>query len=429
MKSEFIVRPGGNPNNIRMDYNGAASCFSLPMGEMQVQSPLGYLEESAPVSWEKNGKHVRTRFVINGTTTTFAVDDYDRAQTLVIDPWATYHGGSQTDYLMALDVDATGNIYASGFTNSINFTVKSGTQMSVAGNYDAVLVKYANSGTLLWSTYYGGSGNDGASGVAVDNSGNPLITGGTQSSNFPVFNAIQSNLSGASDAFIVKFSSTGAPVWGTYFGGSGRDGDWSLGLEGGGVGVDLSGRIYICHSTESTNLPVLNANQSVLSGTEDAFMAKFSPTGALHWATYLGGSGNEEPRACVATGQQTVAVVGNTTSSNFPLLHPLQTTYQGNPNDAFIAEYDSSGTLLWSSYISGNATDGGWAITKDNQNAIYVALTSGSTNLPLVNSLQSHAGGYDTYICKYSATATPANGRSIAYATYWGGSKAEHPGR
>ena len=428
VKSEFMVRPGGDPNHIRMKYEGASRCRVLSKGEMHVDTPLGRLEESEPVSWIGGGKRIPTRYLVHGQTASFDVADYDRTETLIIDPWATYHGGTEYEHFNSVGCDAMGNVYAAGWTESADFPVQSGTQLSSGGNDDAIVVKYSNSGQLIWATYYGGSGDDGAGSVRIDVLGNVFLTGKTESSNFPVHNALQGSLSGAADTFLIKFSSSGVPSWATFFGGSGEDGnDGYRTGGGGGLSVDASGNAYICHTTQSTDLQVKHAQQSAPGGARDAFLAKFTGSGSLCWATYLGGSGNEGIQSCVVTPQHTVAVCGNTASPDFPLQHALQSTFQGNAIDAFITEYDTSGVLHWSSYIAGNAAETGMVVTSDQQGALYVGLRCSSSNMPLLNPVQSTlAGSVDIYLCKYGATANPANGRSLELATYWGGSEGDY---
>ncbi len=427
MKSEFIVHPGGNPADIRMEYTGATEMFDMPDGGMQVHAPLGYFEESTPVSWQEDGRGVNAEFSINGSTLTWDVEDYDAQKDLIIDPWGTYHGGSQVDHFYAVDCDGTGNIYVTGYTESSNFPVLAGVQNTYAGDADAILAKYSNGGQLLWSTYCGGSGEDVACAIAVGATGDMVVTGGTFSSNFPILNAWQAGLSGSQDVFLIKLNSTGQPVWSTYFGGSGNEGWYVeagyLASPKGGVALDASGNTYIAGGTGSTDLPVVNAYQPTYGGGGDGYLAEFSPTGQLSWATYFGASGGENFYQCCVTPQNTIAVLGRGSDPGFPVHNPVQANFGGGQQDLTITEFTSGGTMLWSTYLGGTDADFPYEISSDSHGGLYIASITSSSNMPTVNAIQpTLAGPVDGYICKLAATSNPSGGRTIEWATYVGGS-------
>ena len=171
-------------------------------------------------------------------------------------------------------VDASGNAYVMGYTSSPNFPVTPGAfQVTNGGNQDAFVTEVNTTGTaLVYSTYLGGTDDDGGNGIAVDASGNAYVTGFTYSPNFPVApGAFQPNFGGFVDVFVTKVNASGAVVYSTYLGGTGDD-------EGQGIAVDANGNAYVSGFTESPIFPVTpGAFQATLSGIYDVFVTKLSP--------------------------------------------------------------------------------------------------------------------------------------------------------
>ena len=203
---------------------------------------------------------------------------------------------------------------------------------------------------LLYSTFLGGSGSDGASGIAVDSDGNVYVTGVTESTNFPVINALQqgyagkATVNGPGDAFVVKLNASGsALVYSTYLGGTGDDNAL-------GIAVDLPGNAYVTGWTTSANFPSANAFQNAFGGgPTDTFVAKLNPDGsALGYSTYLGGNGidgDANGRGGIAIDSAGSAyVTGYTTSTNFPLEHPIRRFLKGG-NEAFVSKLTPGGTV------------------------------------------------------------------------------------
>ena len=272
----------------------------------------------------------------------------------------------------------------------------------------------ASSGpTLLFSTYFGGSNSSVATGIAVDSSGNIYVTGWTESPNLPVKNAIQSGFGGNVDAFVAKFDATGSTlVYCTFLGGSGDDRSF-------GIAVDGTGSAYITGWTYSANFPTAGSPaQGKLVGGRDAFVAKLSPAGdRLIYSTFLGGLGNEAGRGIAVDASGNAYIGGETTSSNFPMLSPVQSNLKG-PQDGFVAGLDSTGKLLFSTYLGGSGTDAVTAVAVDGAGGIYATGSTDSQDFPAVNAFQRTNGGYqDAFVAKLAA-----KGLALTYSTYLGGS-------
>ena len=203
--------------------------------------------------------------------------------------YSTYLGGNALDSGSNIDVDNSGNVYITGYTESDDFPMVAPLFGSYAGGGDAFITKINPSGSsLVYSTYLGGSLRDGSHGViVVDNSGNAYISGGTESNDFPTASALyESYAGGSSDAFITKIDASGSSlVYSTYLGGSGYD-------RVNGLAVDTEGNAYVAGFTNSTDFPAVAAlYENYEGGLSDAFIAKIDNSGSnLVYSTYLGGN-------------------------------------------------------------------------------------------------------------------------------------------
>jgi hypothetical protein len=239
--------------------------------------------------------------------------------------WATYLGGSSTDVGNGVAVDPAGNALVTGGTSSSNF---SGAINSYKGDGDAFLALVSANGELEWATYLGGSGSDSGFGIAVDPTGNALVTGYTDSINF---SERTNSYNGGHDAFVAKVSPAGAIQWATYLGGSGHD-------RGLGVAADVAGNALVTGRTSSINLS--GTTNSYNGGASDAFVAKVSPAGAIEWATYLGGNASEYGQGIAVNAAGNAMVTGHTSSTDF---FGANNTYKGGARDAFVAKIIGAG--------------------------------------------------------------------------------------
>ncbi len=247
--------------------------------------------------------------------------------------YSTYLGGSGGEKGSGIAVDSAGNAYVTGLTGSFDFPTAGPFQAVLSGSEDAFVTKLNPTGSaLVYSTYLGGSSNEGGNGIAVDFSGNAYVTGQTTSTNFPTASPLQASSGGEQDAFVAKLNPGGsALIYSTYLGGSIPD-------SGFGIAVDSAGNAYVMGSTSSTNFPTANPLQPSAGGEQDAFVAKLNPSGsALVYSTYLGGSGGETGNGIAVDSTGNAYVTGNTTSTNFPTVNPLQGVLGGIAN-AFVAK-------------------------------------------------------------------------------------------
>lgn len=333
--------------------------------------------------------------------------------------YCTYLGGSGDDRAYGIAVDAAGAAYVTGRTASADFPVAAPLQPKLAGYENAFVLKLSPSGdSLTYSTYLGGSSSDGGYGIAVDASGAAYVVGDAASLNFPAGGWQKTN-HGGQDAFVAKLSADGSRLtYSTYLGGSNID-------HGAAIAVDASGDAWVAGSTWSSDFPVANAFQEASGGGQDAFVAELDPAGDnLLLGSYLGGSGGSLGYPEAAQGisldwQGNAYLAGVTSSLNFPVLNPLQSSLDGE-TDAFLTKVNASGTLSYSTYLGGSGMDAANAVAVDSSGAAYVAGYTYSTDLPVLGAFQtSNAGDCDAFLARVSATGT------MVYLTYLGGNGAD----
>ena len=208
--------------------------------------------------------------------------------------FSTYLGGSggtvgNPEAGQGIAIDASGNAYVAGVTGSANFPVLNALQPSLDAGLDAFVAKLSSTGTLLYSTYLGGSGIDVGNGVAVDSSGRAFVAGYTASTDFPIQGGMQTANGGDYDAFVAELSPAGnSLVWSTYLGGSASDTATA-------VALDPAGSLYVAGWTLSANFPLANPFQSVNTDNYAAFVTKIAfPTSvpAVLGITPSSGSGS-----------------------------------------------------------------------------------------------------------------------------------------
>ena len=320
--------------------------------------------------------------------------------------YSTYLGGKQNDYATSVAVDSKGDVFVTGYTDSIDFPLtKSFFQGSLLGAQNAFFTELNATGgaPALYSTYFGGAGTDTASGIALDAAGKAYIVGSSTSLNLPTSTtAYQKTNAGASDAFVAEFdpaqTAASSLVFATYLGGSGND-------SANAVALDASENIYVTGSTASSNFPVTpGVLQNALKGASDTFVTKLNPGGATPaYSTYLGGSGADTAASIAVDVDGNALLTGNTQSTDFPVQSPLQaacaSTAAATCNDAFVASLNATATgLNYSTYLGGGEPDSGVGIALDPstvnpQNAYIVGSTASSDFPTTPKPLEATCGG------------------------------------
>lgn len=310
--------------------------------------------------------------------------------------YSTYLGGGLWEYGLDIALDGLGYAYVTGFTHG-GFPTTPGAFQSSSGGIDGFVAKLNLDGSeLVYSTYLGGSWNDGADSLAVDGAGNVYVTGGTGSPDFPTVNALQPTMGGGdADAFVAKLNTDGSDlIFSTYLGGG------AGGYESGhGIVIDQQGNIYVAGATDATDFPTVDPLQPAYGGGSlDGFVAKLNPEGsALLFSTYYGGSGLDRALGMGIDSAGNSYITGYTSSTDLPTVEALQATNAGG-YDAFLAVVKDDGTtLLFSTYLGGGGDencynpgqgDAGLAVHPSGK-AYLTGLTS-STDFPIT------VGAWDT---------------------------------
>jgi hypothetical protein len=336
--------------------------------------------------------------------------------------YATYLGGSKGDAAYALALDESGRVLVTGVTGSSDFPLANPLQSKLGGGNDVFLARLSPSGqTLLNSTYWGGKGNDFGRAIGLDSIRNVYVAGHTASVDFPLFpkgNSLQPQFGGGNaDAFVSKFNAgISAAAFSTYLGGTAHDAAW-------GLSVDSEGRVSLTGDTNSTDFPTVNALQpSFGGGSMDAFVCRLDAAGTgLIFSTYLGGGAPDYGRGTALDAQGYLLITGETASTDFPLVNPLQTKHRGL-GDVFLTRLAPSGEVLaYSTYLGAVGWEWGHAVAVDATGKAFIVGATNSAYFPTKDPFQrTMGGGADGFVAKvapttrYTITAsTGANGGSI----------------
>lgn len=333
--------------------------------------------------------------------------------------WSTFQGGNAGDGVRDIAIDRQGFIYTVGTTSSTTGVASTGAfQSGLNGSSDVILAKYDRNGMKIWSTYFGGNGEENGQGIIVDKDGNIIICGNTNSTTGLASGSVQNTLAGGeSDIFIAKFTADGQSSWATYYGGSKND-------QANDVAVDGQNNIVITGWSFSENGIFRNGFDSTQAGGNewggDMIVAKFSTSGILIWGTYYGDVRDELGLQIGVDQLDNVFVTGWTTSKvNFA----TSGSYQSSPGDladAFLIKFDASGRRQWCTYLGGEGEDFGDAMVILRNGEVVIGGSTNSTrNITFgTNSLQTNSGGqYDFFLSKFSNNGNPL------WSTYYGGNE------
>ncbi len=263
--------------------------------------------------------------------------------------YAGYIGGSGSDAVAAVAVDASGIAYVTGSTDSSasSFPVKNGFDTSYNGGVDAFVVTVSADGAAVQAaSYLGGAGYDAGSAIALSPIGMIVVAGQTESdaSSFPVKNGPGMKRGGGTDAWVATISSDGNSLLSAgYIGGNGNDAAT-------GLTVDRAGVVYVAGSTTSTatTFPVKRGPSLVPGGKVDAWLAKLSPDGReLSYAGFVGGSGDDQGAALAVDSLGNVLLAGftNSDANSFPVSGGLGQTQRGG-YDAFLTKIATNPDLM-----------------------------------------------------------------------------------
>lgn len=435
LKYDIEVGANADYQKIAFRVTGADELRINDNGELVMQVGNRAIIEQAPLVMQGD-KRLKARWKLMQDEVHYEIEGVNKRLPFVIDPllraWGTYIGNNNGDtYCEANSVvnDASGNVYVAGSTaNANNLIVSTGAHQTNfgGGSEDAYLIKYSANGTRLWGTFYGGNGIERGNDCAVDANGNVFLTGETGSSGAAIASAGSHqtvNNSGLySNAFLVKFNSSGQRLWGTFYGGSVSESAFTC-------CTDLAGNVFIGGQAYSSNaVATAGSYQTSLLSFGDGFFAKFDAQGTCLWGSYIGGWGTMgydivSGMSCDASGNLILCGSISSTSS-IGTAGVFQPVPIGGEQDGFVSKFDGSGAMIWSTYYGANTFAGNDIVNDcviDNSGNIYIAGTVASvygfTNSPLPaaspNSLIATPGayqsnesmtGYDIYVAKLNSS-------------------------
>lgn len=429
LKYDLIVRPGGNPSDIRIQYEGADQ-LRIANGNLRIKTSVNEVVELKPYAYQLlHGDTVviEARYKLKGAQVTFVLGDYDTTQPLIIDPtlvFSTYTGSSADNWGTTATYDSYKNTYTAGLVFNIGYPVSVGAYSDhYIGNADIGIFKFDTSGSeRLFATYLGGTYADMPHSMYVNAFDELLIFGTTGSEDFPTTaNAYDNSFNGGSelaylcfynndyyrtiyyphgsDIFVSHFSSDGSSLLAsTFVGGSGNDGlnyrthynatpeiimqgndslyyNYGDGARG-EIVTDNLNNVYIGSTTMSDDFPVTpNALQMESGGRQDGVLLKLDHNlRHLLWSTYVGGDGDDAIYSIDCDTLYNVVACGGTNSANLDFSSSgLQSTYGGGSADGLVLKVSSNGeTLLGATYYGSPAYDQCYFVRCGKQGDIFL---------------------------------------------------------
>ncbi len=465
LEHDFIVSPHSDPSGIRftltgaehLDLNDSGDLVASAGGEKVIlQKPIAYQEVDGKKIKVKSAFRLDTSHPASNPVISFQLGHYDPTRQLIIDPvfsFSTYLTGTGMDQVTAVTTDATGNIYLTGYTSSSDFPTQNAEQPQLgcspsapAGCQNVFITKMDPTGhTLLYSTYLGGSSQDSGAAIAVDNSGNVIVAGVSESSNFPHAGAIPSLLCQINNDcyFIASLKPDGSALnYSGQIGGS--EGAYTNGTNG-RLAVDASGSAYLAGITDSANFQLTSGTLvSSIAGYPyiSTFVLKVDPTGNLLYSTAI--PGNAAPNPSVAfnnfflptgivvdsSGQATISGTGGpglpTTAGVVSATFPNNVMNVEDPIAGYVLQLNATASAInYGTYVPGTDTLGAMAIDKSGN--LYLTGSTSETTLPVsTNAYQKSLIPGQNCTCNdgFVVKLNP-QGTSILAASYLGGTPSQ----
>jgi hypothetical protein len=345
--------------------------------------------------------------------------------------FSTFLGHGEQDEILAVALDSAGAVYVTGFTSSSSFPTTPGAFQqqcgSCANRPDAFVTKLSPNGdALLYSTFLGGERDDYGAAISIGSDGLASVTGTTWSADFPVTPGAYDTtfIPPRNDIFVTKLNASGTDlIYSTYIGGDdGFD-------EGSGVAVSPGGEVTVTGLTTAPDYPTTpGAYQTTRLGGYDGVVARLNAAGtALIYSTYLGGNADDYPGEVHLAQDGSAYIAGFTASENFPTTPgAYQRTFAGGNYDAFVTKLNPTGSnLIYSTYVGGAATEGGYAVGMDvnSHGEVYIAGLTYSADYPTTADAYqpNFAGHHDAFLSIVSA-----DGNALRYSTFFGGSSQDY---
>jgi large repetitive protein len=324
--------------------------------------------------------------------------------------WSTYFGGSDDEGTFKVANLENGSTVLAGNTLSTDLATAGSYQTVIGGSFDGILALLDPYGHIVWCTYFGGAGYDYLTDIAISPDGNIWIVGYTDSAEGISNAGFQMQYGGEVDAFVAEFSPNGTLLWSSYIGGT-------LGEEGNAIAVDLEGAVYVAGETASNNLAIgaVQMTEHSTGNNADCFLMKIEnniPT----WCTYYGGTGTDIILDITCFGNEKINIVGSTESTTgIASSNSFQETLQTNKSP-FLAQFSNLGLMIWGTYWGQN-TEFIEDSSIDSDGNIYVGgyATQGSAVATIGAFKENLSGVGDAFLTKFNTMGMPQ------WCTYYGG--------
>jgi gliding motility-associated-like protein len=453
LKYDLIIHPGADVSKIAIQFTGVDG-LSVKNGNLIIKTSLGEVSELRPYCYQVDGKgrtDVDGKYDIDGNTVRFKIGNFSKDATLIIDPtliFASFVGSTSDNWGYTATYDGGGNFYAGGISFGSGYPASTGAFQTVfgggtnegggLGGYDVGIIKLSADGSArLFGTYLGGGGNEQPHSMVVDNQGDLIVAGRTNSSDFP--HADSFGAGGLYDIFIARFSADGSSLLGSRkIGGKADDGVNIRSKEVVGplsitrnygddarseVIVDGNNNIYLASCTQSSDFPVTaGAFQTTSGGQQDGVVIKASSDlKTILFSSFLGGVGDDASFVLSLNPFNSNIYVGGATTSkdlkatggnSGPVLY---SSFQGGTCDGFVSVIANDGSRqIKTCYVGGAGNDMVYGLQFDKFGFPYVAGTT-TVAFPVLNAAFNTQSAGKQFITKMKADLS-----GVAYSTNFG---------
>ncbi|MEM2870704.1 MAG: SBBP repeat-containing protein, partial [Thermoplasmata archaeon] len=388
IKYDILVHPGGNASDIRIRYDGAS--IKTDGIFLYIDTPSGKAVEGELLIYQQDDVHmmpVGGKFVKINNTISFSIDEYNKEETLIIDPliFSTFLGGRWDDSIMSVDLSSDNYIYVAGQTDSYDFPTTPGSYDVGNSRWDAFIARFSPNGSLLTSTFLGGS--NGESDVRIKIASSIIIVGTTSSNDFPV----------TWDAYDNSFGNKGYPdifmtilnkdcnllYYSTFIGGSDAENSPRICLD------SPMGNLYMAGITTSSDFPVTFDAYCTTYKHREIFVLKFNLTQRkIIFSTFIGGEKDEEiPYDDISVDSYgNIYLAGHTESPDFPTTVGAYDTSFNGEYDIFILKLSADGSrLLYSTFLGTNGFDGVGSYKVDLLGNVLITGGTNSSDFPITD--------------------------------------------
>jgi len=413
MEYDFVVKPGADVSKLGMRFLGADEMLLDARGDLVIRAQGAEMRQRRPKVLQ-GGVDVPSWYETEDGVVRVRMAGFDPAAGLTIDPildFSTYLGGPGADSINKMEMTADGNLLLAGHTQSPASPVLDPFQQPSVVSLAPIILKMSADGRrILFYSILGRNGWDAAWALGIAKDGTLVIGGKTRSAAFPTKNAFQTEFKAIWDnAFVTRMTADGRTlIYSSYLGGSNTE---SLD----GLAIDDAGNAYFAGYTLSNDFPVFKPLQARPASSSDAFLTRISPEGKIVFSTYFGGSGLDGFWAVKWRQDGVIILTGLTTSNDFPLKDPIQTT--ASPRTGYSSIFltmiaDDGSAVRYSTYFGGTSSTTGTALALDQLGKIYVAGYGDDRGYPLKNPLFAEAEGFHGTLTIFDPT-----GKQRLYST------------